>query len=128
MAEIIQKKVPHCVTSYLFEFRCPDQSYYSFPCKEDGSILFEEMSELAKQNYRDCVDRKLDVVFAGIRKHVQSWIDPAILRCDCGAKVELADFTNTCDRCGADYNFAGQRLAPREQWGEETGEHWTECY
>lgn len=48
---------------------------------------------------------------------------PAIGQCDCGAQVELAHFTNTCDRCGADYNSSGQRLASREFWGEETGEH-----
>lgn len=39
--------------------------------------------------------------------------------CDC--EVELTGFTNTCE-CGTDYNGAGQELAPREQWGEETGE------
>ena len=54
-------------------------------------------------------------------------IEAPVLRCDCGARVPLWDFTNTCD-CGADYNFAGQRLAPRSQWGEETGEPWYECY
>ena len=43
------------------------------------------------------------------------------LRCDCGAHVPLTGFTNSCD-CGADYNRSGQKLAPREQWGEETGE------
>jgi len=47
--------------------------------------------------------------------------EPAIGRCSCGKEVELAGFTNTCD-CGADYNSSGQLLAPREQWGEETGE------
>lgn len=47
--------------------------------------------------------------------------DPAILKCDCGEEVMLWGFTNTCN-CGADYNQSGQRLAPREQWGEETGE------
>jgi hypothetical protein len=46
-------------------------------------------------------------------------------RCDCGRDVECCDFTNTCE-CGADYNWAGQRLAPREQWGEETGEHYSD--
>jgi hypothetical protein len=51
-----------------------------------------------------------------------------IVRCECNLfNIECYDFTNTCDHCGADYNFAGQRLAPREQWGEETGEHWSEC-
>jgi hypothetical protein len=29
--------------------------------------------------------------------------------------------TNSCN-CGLDYNMSGQQLAPREQWGEETGE------
>ena len=40
--------------------------------------------------------------------------------------LECPDFTNTCE-CGQDYNSGGQLLAPREQWGEETGEHWSEC-
>ncbi len=43
--------------------------------------------------------------------------------CDvCGTEVELGHFTCTCDKCGADYNWGGQRLASRSQWGEETGE------
>lgn len=46
--------------------------------------------------------------------------------CDCGRQVWCDGFTNTCE-CGADYNSSGQLLAPREQWGEETGEHWTDC-
>ena len=41
--------------------------------------------------------------------------------CECGRKVRLLEFTNTC-RCGRDYNMSGQLLAPRSQWGEETGE------
>jgi hypothetical protein len=52
--------------------------------------------------------------------------EAAVLRCDCRRKVELWGFTNSCD-CGRDYNFAGQLVAPREQWGEETGEHWSDC-
>lgn len=40
----------------------------------------------------------------------------------CGQDLECPGFTNTCPICGADYNWAGQRLAPRSQWGEETGE------
>lgn len=41
----------------------------------------------------------------------------------CGRWVECHGFTTTCERCGADYDSGGGRLAPREQWGEETGEH-----
>lgn len=45
----------------------------------------------------------------------------------CSEWLECYSFTNTCDHCGQDYNFSGQMLAPRYCWGEETGEHWTEC-
>lgn len=41
--------------------------------------------------------------------------------CSCGEEIEFSRFTNTCS-CGADYNSSGQLLAPRSQWGEETGE------
>lgn len=47
--------------------------------------------------------------------------EPAIGKCHCGREVILSGFTCACD-CGADYNSAGQQLAPRSQWGEETGE------
>lgn len=40
----------------------------------------------------------------------------------CGMDLVCSRFTNTCGGCGRDYNFAGQLLAPRSQWGEETGE------
>lgn len=42
-------------------------------------------------------------------------------RCICGEELLLYGFTNTC-LCGRDYNMEGQLLAPRSQWGEETGE------
>ena len=41
----------------------------------------------------------------------------------CEKELYLDGFTNTCEFCGADYNWAGQRLSPRDHWGEETGEH-----
>jgi hypothetical protein len=40
----------------------------------------------------------------------------------CGEWLLCAGFTNTCSSCGTDFNMGGQMLAPREQWGEETGE------
>lgn len=48
---------------------------------------------------------------------------PMLMACTCGAKLELWDsWANDCDRCGREYNGSGQELAPRRQWGEETGE------
>lgn len=53
------------------------------------------------------------------RKHPEM----VLVKCDCGAQVQCEGFTSTCDRCGADYNWNGDRLADRRQWGEETGEY-----
>lgn len=46
---------------------------------------------------------------------------PKKVKCACGRTVYCSGFTTTCE-CGADYNWEGVKLAPRSQWGEETGE------
>lgn len=49
---------------------------------------------------------------------------PEFAVCRCGSKIPWegpgSDFE--CLRCGNAYNSAGQHLAPRSQWGKETGE------
>lgn len=40
----------------------------------------------------------------------------------CGEELVCEGLTSTCRICGADYNWAGQLLAPRSEWGSETGE------
>ena len=48
---------------------------------------------------------------------------PGLMQCDCGRKIEIYDHRDLhCGKCGRDYNSAGQQLADRSQWGEETGE------
>lgn len=57
-----------------------------------------------------------------IRKYDWRTRIPALFECpNCGRCFELLAFTNTC-QCGKDYNQGGQGLAPRDQWGEDTGE------
>lgn len=47
---------------------------------------------------------------------------------NCKSDVILVDpMTNTCS-CGTEYNGFGQELAPREQWGWETGENLVDIY
>ena len=50
-----------------------------------------------------------------------------VRKCECGMEVVLDKFTCPCE-CGRDYSLTGQLLAPREQWGEETGESWRDCF
>ena len=57
-----------------------------------------------------------------------SWKTYRTKKCSvCGNLITCNNFTNTCF-CGTDYNSAGQKLADRSQWGEETGEHPSDCY
>jgi hypothetical protein len=63
-----------------------------------------------------------------IRYEEETWTDGIVRRipvvtCGCGTEVWCYNsWANDCDGCGTEYNGSGQRLAPREFWGEETGE------
>tara|TARA_R110000868_G_scaffold391780_1_gene662070 strand:- start:678 stop:899 length:222 start_codon:yes stop_codon:yes gene_type:complete len=61
------------------------------------------------------------------RRVTEEWVDGpktfTVVDCKCGQEVPCySTWANTCDGCGLEYNMGGQSLAPRERWGEETGE------
>ena len=83
----------------------------------------------------DFVDRteaiyKREEILSNLKENQYSrWAKiTTVIKCNCGEEIECINFTNTCDECESDYNSSGQLLASRSQWGEETGEHWSECY
>ena len=96
---------------------------YSFPCTESGLVDVLSLCPEAIDSYAKCVSGEFKTygpAFVEMRPY--RYICSAIGLCDvCGEEVVLQGFTCPCS-CGADYNSSGQRLAPREQWGEETGE------
>ena len=97
-------------------------SGYSFPCDQAGNVDQESLPPAARDHYGACVGGRNGTVYIGVVEHEHSWWEPALGECEvCGREVILDRFTNTFE-CGADYNGSGQLLAPREQWGEETGE------
>ena len=116
--KIIERREFHVTRHNQIEFEG-----FAFDCDENGNVDESKLQPLALENYRKCIA-------SGERGELESWehsfSSPAVGECSCGRHVTLANFTNTCE-CGADYNWAGQGLAPRAQWGEETGEHPSEC-
>ena len=114
-------------TTYNLSFDYADMpgAGFAFPCSADGAPHYDDFSNVALLNLALCYSGAVEgraVVAKGVVAFHHSYVEPAVGICDeCGAEVYLDGFTCTCD-CGADYNSAGQRLAPREQWGEETGE------
>jgi hypothetical protein len=97
---------------------------YSFECDKDGNI-FDPEYKAARANLAQAqtgVDYDGTPLIREVVDCSRTVYVPAVLRCDCHSFVTLSGFTNTCSQCGADYNQSGQRLGPRHQWGEETGE------
>jgi hypothetical protein len=54
-------------------------------------------------------------------RNANGYIEPGQGKCVCGLLVKLTGFTNSCE-CDRDYNLDGGLLAPRSQWGADTGE------
>lgn len=123
MAKIISKRERIETVEYAMHFdRVNGSGGWSFPCDEKGN-LFPPKTDAAAANMLDCLMGVHETEAPYIHEWRHSYTQPAVAECDdCGSEVELCGFTNTCDSCGADYNMSGQRLAPRWQWGEETGE------
>ena len=63
------------------------------------------------------------------RQVTEEWADGprtfTVVNCGCGREVHCySTWANDCEGFGTEYNGGGQKLAPRSQWGEETGEAW----
>lgn len=124
--ELLRRSEIKTVTEFALNFDWPGhwRCGFSFECDEEGNVDEAKLTDCARENLRQCRTGSVDGKPIGAG-YVDSWHrtyrEPAIGRCTCGRKVVLYGFTNTCD-CGCDYNSAGQLLASRDQWGEETGE------
>lgn len=117
MPEFVRHFERHYETNYWLNFTDPTTgALTSFPCNVDGDPL--DLNEYCQALY----DSYIEAGLKPWRSEVEhAWNEYAIIRCHCGAEVELYGFTNTCE-CGADYSAEGALLADRGQWGEETGE------
>ena len=98
---------------------------FGFPASESGEIDLESMRPAALANYFKCLKKEIAVDEPELKKFERHYHEPAVGKCQCGCEVVLDRFTNTCD-CGRDYNMSGQLLADRSQWGEETGETYSD--
>ena len=125
--KIIKQRERKTKVRYYLSFEWSDTpgSGFNFDCDEKGNVL---LTDANSGNYQKCISGEYDVIAEGLQKREWSYIEHAIGKCICGEEVILDGFTNTCDKCDRDYNSQGDLLAPRSQWGEETGEHWSECY
>ena len=123
MGNIIRRSERVTRTEYYLSFERRDMPGhgFSFPCDQAGNVFRDQLQPDGLANLTDCLSGAHDVIAEGVKVSSWSFIRPAVLMCHCGREVELDGFTCACP-CGSDYNQSGQLLAPRSQWGEETGE------
>jgi hypothetical protein len=121
----VRERVETVDFTLFFESKTTRGFGFAFACEENGTLKPFENDAQPKSYERVTSGDEFKTPVVRIHRH--AYTIPAVGLCGCGRKVELEHFTNTCE-CGIDYNFAGQQLAPRSQWGEETGEHWSDCY
>ena len=123
--EIIQESdiLEESVTELCFWFKGHHRQWgYSFACSETGFVDESQLPPEAIASLKRCQAGSVKDLESPevLTRQVINRV-PRIGRCNCGQLIYLSNFTNTCDKCGADYNSAGTLLAPRSQWGEETG-------
>ena len=103
---------------------------WAFRCDADGNVDEAALHPDGLESLRMCRAGEGSgraIVFDGVMCEQRTIRYPAVARCLCGARLELASsWLNTCDACGRDYDGSGTALAPRHHWGEETGEHWVD--
>lgn len=124
--KIIKERVVERWTEYHKSFASRSGLGYTFDCDKDGNLLPGTRPLSIDNHDRLMRGEYPEMKYQGIMRFNRTYVNPAIGLCECGSEVMLRGFTNTCSKCGRDYNFNGDLLAVREQWGEETGEHISE--
>lgn len=130
--EIVQERWTEHLESFSLHYEYDDEPGwgFGFECDSEGNVDTENMNPAALENYTACLRGEVKgtkVHFVKISHDKWTYTWPRIIRCRCGEEVVLRHhFTNTCDECGRDFDGSGNELAPRSQWGEETGEHYTD--
>jgi len=125
--EIVQRRRTIDVVEHRHDFtRAGESGGWSFDCTPEGAIIVPD-NPAGVENLAMCLrgeDEEGNIIHDNGRSTREwSYTEPAVGKCEvCNSLVTLDGFTNTCDDCETDYNSSGQRLAPRSQWGEETGE------
>jgi hypothetical protein len=95
---------------------------YAFVCDEDGRIDASKLTVEDLGMWLLCAGHDPSIIDKGVSTHRWKGNSPAIGECDdCGHRVELSQgLANKCSNpnCTAEYDGAGQRLAPRFLWPE----------
>lgn len=85
---------------------------------EGSTLQCDECNTDIESAYGDPEDEDEEPAYEGLLG-----TDINCLHCGTEQGVHIMNmFANTCYNCGGEHNGFGQKLAPRSEWGQETGE------
>lgn len=122
LTHFISRRSVEYVTVYrLCFYRSDNSGGFSFDCDRSGNVDESKLAPEGLANFRNCEAGAFPHLHRFVDSHEERRTTPAVIRCQCGKPLTLCDSETVCN-CGREFNLCGQLLAPRSQWGEETGE------
>ena len=96
--KIIQHATRKFETELSREFRWKDDwgAGFIFDCDRDGNAI-NLKSDYARENWEGCISGRFAVVDLGIEKRENSWLEPAVGRCDCAIGRRSSKLANHLD-------------------------------
>lgn len=107
---ILKKQENHECVNYRLFFECKEfpEVGFAFECDKSGNLL--KISTAVWEMYLKCLSGKMEIIENGVRKTLDLkegkletyhhfWVSPAIGKCECGAEIELDEFTTFCSSC-----------------------------
>ena len=119
MLKIIKERTPETITTHRIEFFYSEDRNvgFCFPANPDGTIALDQMIDEAKVNYEYCLTNT-DLIGPEFNTYTNTYINPAVGRCTCGADIVLENkYLGATDcKCGRWYNLFGQELTDPKYW------------
>lgn len=118
MSEIVKRSERVCDVSYSLGYDYNDSEPghgFGFDCDAEGVVDVSGMSDVGKANLMNCKMGTNNTHCTGVHERVNTYMEPAVLECNCGEMVHLHNpLDNFCD-CGECYNMSGQHVIPSSQ-------------
>jgi len=85
-------------------------SFYRYPCDEDGNVLVDQLNSLSIDTYEKCTSGDFLVAAPRMEEVRMDYSAAAIGECQCGEIVVLDSYGNICPNCGIEYDIEGSKL------------------
>ena len=126
MLKIIKNREPEQIVEYYVEFYYNEDrdGGFSFAANSEYEVDTETLTPEGRANYERCLNDKSLIGPVNL-KYEHTYINPAVVKCSCGAEVILdGGYAGAVQcECGRWYNLSGQELLDPEYWERDDDDY-----